>query len=78
MYKKFGLCIAFLLMGCTTETHPEEDFEGPTGQFPLLGTVPDRPALPSSDELTNQEKQLKYERDQATEKQLTVLKSIKP
>lgn len=75
MYKKFGLGIAFLICGCTTDPQPEEEFEGLTGNFPLLGTVPDRPALPSSDELTRQERRLKQERDDAIAMQANVLKS---
>lgn len=78
MYKKLGMCAALLLCACTTDSVPDEEFEGPTGNFPLLGTVPDRPKLPLTDDIIRQEKRLKHEHDQATQKQNDVLNSTKP
>jgi hypothetical protein len=78
MYKKLGICAAFLLTSCTTDTLPEEEFEGPTGNFPLLGTVPDRPVLPLADDLKIQQTRLQQEHDQATKKQTDILKLVNP
>ena len=78
MYKKFGMCAVFFLSACTTDPIPEEEFEGPTGHFPLLGNVPDRPDLPEPKTLIRQQKHLQKEHDQATQKQDAVIKSITP
>ncbi len=72
-----SLCAAFLLAACTTDSGPEEAFEGATSNFPLLGDVPDRPVLPSSRDISHQQRHLQIERDQATEKQGEIIKSVK-
>jgi hypothetical protein len=77
MYKRLGTCIFLILCGCTTDPTPDEDFEGPTGNFPLLGTVPDRPVLPTQEELKSQQTRLQQEHDQATLKQAEILKANK-
>jgi hypothetical protein len=77
MYRTPLACAAFLLSACTTDPLPEEEYEAPTGNFPLLGTVPDRPTLPSSEDITQQQKRLQGEHDQATKKQVEILKSTK-
>lgn len=77
MQKKAGICIAFLLSACTTESVPDEEFEAPTTNFPLLGNVPDRPALPPSEDRTRQQRRLQSEHDQAIEKQDEIIKSTK-
>ncbi|MCE3230703.1 MAG: hypothetical protein K0R76_657 [Alphaproteobacteria bacterium] len=73
-----GLCTVFVLFGCTTDPVPDEEFEAPTGNFPLLGNVPDRPSFPLLEDTTRQHKRLQREHDQATEKQSAIIKSIKP
>lgn len=77
MYKRLGICIFLTLCGCTTDPTPDEEFEGPAGNFPLLGTVPDRPILPAQEEFTTQQKRLQQEHDQAAIKQAEILKSTK-
>lgn len=78
MVKNPLLCIAFLLCACTTDPVPEEEFEGPTTDFPLLGHVPDRPVLPEPASFTNPQKQLQSERDEATRKEAEIIKLTKP
>jgi hypothetical protein len=73
-----GICTVFLLSACTTDPVPDEEFEAPTGNFPLLGNVPDRPIFPLSEDATRQYQRLQREHDQATEKQSDIIKSIKP
>lgn len=77
MVKKSTLWIPLLLSACTTDPVPDEDFEGPTSNFPLLGNVPDRPTFPETKTLNSQRNRLQVERHQATEKQAEVVKSIK-
>ena len=77
MYKSLGICIFLTLCGCTTDPIPEEEFEGPAGNFPLLGTVPYRPILPAKEEFISQKIRLQQEHDQATLKQAEILKSKK-
>lgn len=78
MQKKIGICIAFLLTGCSTDSVPDEEFEAPTLDFPLLGNVPDRPPLPEPETFARQQKRLKSEHDQAIKQQDGIIKSIKP
>lgn len=77
MQKKLGICLALLLSGCSTDTVPDEEFEGPTLNFPLLGNVPDRPNLPEPEGITHHENNLRKERDQALQKQEGIIRSIK-
>lgn len=78
MVKNSLLWIAFLLCACTTDPVPEEEFEGPTTDFPLLGHVPGRPALPEPASFTNQQKRLQSEHDEATRKEAEIIKLRKP
>jgi|GEM_PF-2507811 len=57
--------LLLLLSACTTDSAPDEDFEAPTLNFPLLGNVPDRPLIPKDKDIQYQKKQLQIERDQA-------------
>lgn len=77
MQKRLGIYLALLLSGCSADTVPDEEFEAPTLNFPLLGNVPDRPILPNQNNLYKQERNLKIERDQAIQKQDGIIKSIK-
>jgi hypothetical protein len=78
MYKIFRVSGALLLAACTTDSVPDEEFEGPTGDFPLLGTVPGRHALPPpSEDIKRQKERLQREHDQATQKQAEIIKSTK-
>ena len=43
------VCWGLVCAACTTNPVPEEEFEGPEGNFPLLADVPDRPTLPKLD-----------------------------
>ncbi len=78
MVKKPFLWIVFLLCACTTDPIPDEEFEGPTTNFPLLGHVPDRPPFPDLDSFTNPQKRLQSEHDEATKKEAEVIKLTKP
>jgi hypothetical protein len=77
MYKKLSASFALLLCACTTDSLPDEEFEGPTTDFPLLGTVPNRPLLPDNKVLTTQENLLKKEHEEATHRHDDFIKSIK-
>ena len=77
MYKILVISSCFLLSACTTDPVPEEEFEGPTSDFPLLGTVPDRPVLPKKEALARQQHHLQTEHDDAEKKQADLLKSLK-
>lgn len=77
MVKKPLVWIVFLLCGCTTDPVPDEDFEAPTLDFPLLGNVPDRPTLPEPKSFIKRQKRLQTEHDQAT-KEAEIIKSTKP
>lgn len=72
------ICVGFFLSACTTDSVPEEEFEVPTGNFPLLSNVPDRSSFESSEDMSCQQKHLQWEHDQAVKKQADVIKSIKP
>ena len=72
------LWIAFLLCACTTDPVSDEEFEGPTTNFPLLGNVPDRPTLPEAGSFANQQKRLKAEQNEATKKKTDVINLTKP
>lgn len=72
------LWIAFLLCGCTTDPVSDEEFEGPTTNFPLLGNVPDRPTLPEAGSFANQQKRLKAEQNEATKKKTDIINLTKP
>lgn len=51
--------VSLCVMGCS-ERLPEEDFQlFPTGGFPRLGDVPERPVLPKKEDLTALEKELR-------------------
>jgi hypothetical protein len=73
-----SLCSIFLLSACTTDSVPDEEFEMPTGNFPLLSSVPDRSSFGLSDDIGCQQKRLQWEHDQAMKKQVDVIESIKP
>ena len=77
MYKILLMSSCFLLTACTTDPVPDEEFEGPTSNFPLLSTVPDRPVLPSKETLAHQQTLLQTEHDDAQKKQSDLLKSLK-
>ena len=77
MYKILVISSCFLVSACTTDPIPEEEFEGPTSNFPLLGTVPDRPVLPEKETLIRQQNRLQTEHDEAEKKQDDLLKSLK-
>ncbi len=68
--------LIWILAACTTDPVPDEDFEIPTTNFPLLGNVPDRPVLPPPEETARQKKRLQQEHDQATEERQEVVKSL--
>jgi len=79
MVKKLSLSsVFFFLCACTTDPIPEEEFEGPTANFPLLGHVPDRPPLPEPASFTNHQKRLQSERDKATKEEADIIKLTKP
>ncbi len=69
--------MSFLLSACTTNAIPEEEFEAPNINFPILNTVPDRPSFPDSRTLIQDQKRLQSEHDEATQKQAEVIKSQK-
>jgi hypothetical protein len=71
------LCAGFLLSACTTDSVPDEEFEMPTGNFPLLNSVPDRSSFGPSEDIGSQQKRLQWEHDQAVKKQADVIKSVK-
>jgi hypothetical protein len=77
MVKNPFLWIVFLLCACTTDPVSDEEFEGPTANFPLLGNVPDRPTLPEAESFANQQKILQDEQDEAAKKKAGVLKLTK-
>ncbi len=56
----FGIAsLSLCVMGCS-ERLPEEDFQLlPTGDFPRLGDVPERPVLPKKEDLVALEKELR-------------------
>jgi len=58
---KYFLGLALLLSACTSDHVPDEDFEAPTSNFPLLGSVPDRPLFPESKIIEQQKSHLKRE-----------------
>jgi hypothetical protein len=66
MVRKINLWPALLLSFCTTDPLPDEDYEAPTiGQFPLLGTVPDRPSFPEASLYQDQRQRLQKSHDYA-------------
>ena len=77
MQKYFPIFIGLLLSACTTDPVPDEEFEAPTLNFPLLGNVPDRPSLPSPKTLKRQQNRLKSDHNLAFEKQKDILNSLK-
>lgn len=77
MVKKIIVLLCLALTACTTDPVPDEDFEGPTSHFPLLGNVPDRPPMPVPEALLDQQKRLQAEHDAAIKKQDEVIKSMK-
>ena len=78
MVRKPLAWIVFLLCACTTDPVPDEEFEMPTFDFPLLGNVPDRPALPEPKSFIKRQKRLQAEHDQATKKEAEIIKLRKP
>lgn len=77
MVKKPIFWIVFLLCSCTTDPVPDEDFEGPTTNFPLLGNVPDRPTLPEPNSFFSHQKRLQSEHDEAGKKEAEIIKLTK-
>jgi hypothetical protein len=82
MQRKFEMYIllaafCFLLEACTSDSTPEEKFEAPTLDFPLLGTIPERPQLPDPCVLTKQQQRLQADHDQAVKREAEVIKSVK-
>ena len=69
---------SFFLSACTTDPVQDEEFEAPTGKFPLLGNVPDPPVFETPKSMDNQQKRLQQEHDEAIHKQAEVMESIKP
>jgi len=70
------ICAGFLLLGCTTDPVPDEAFEVPAGNFPLLGTVPDRPPFQSLADTVRQQRRLQHDHHEAREKQADIIQSI--
>lgn len=71
----FSTC--FLLVACTTDSVPDEDFEGiATTNFPQLNTVPTPPHLSDINDLTDQ-KNLQENHAQALQKKESLMKSVK-
>jgi hypothetical protein len=70
--------LSCFLCACSTDAVPDEEFEAPTLNFPLLGTVPERPLFPPSEKASHQKKRLQQERDQAAEKRHEIMGSLKP
>lgn len=72
------LSVSFLLSACTTDSVPDEEFEAPTGNFPLLGTVPDRLAFQPQQDIACRQDRLQRERDETIQKQAKIVRSITP
>ena len=60
---------ALFLSFCTSDPVPDEEFEGPTNDFPHLNTVPGRPAYPNEDIYERDHNRLRAGRDLALKKQ---------
>ncbi|MBM3632627.1 MAG: hypothetical protein FJX03_02815 [Alphaproteobacteria bacterium] len=77
MYKILGIGVTFLLSACTTDPVSEEAYEAPQGQFPLLGNIPNRDSIPPFEDISLQQKRLRREIEEASQKQTEILKSEK-
>lgn len=59
----FFIIFGISLVSCTTDKLPEEQFELPSGEYPRLIDVPDRPVYPSNKEISTTQKQLESIRE---------------
>jgi hypothetical protein len=69
-----GLCF---LNACSSDSIPDEKFEAPTLDFPLLGDIPTRPQLPDPCVLAKQQQRLQADHDQAVVREAEVIKSVR-